>query len=489
MAQATAMLTGEQLSRLREAFDGEIVTPADDGYDEARRLWNAVHDRRPAVIVRPTTTAEVATAIRFARDHDLELAVRSGGHSGPGHSSCDGGLVVDLSRMRGVTVDAERRTARANGGALLGELDVAAQAHGLVVPDRRHRSHRRRRAHARRRRRPAPAALRPDDRQPPRGRARHRRRPGRPGKRNGGARAVLGHPRGRLEFRDRDGVRVRAAPVRARTCTGASGSTRRPSRKVFDVFREYAATGPDTVSAIYGINLAEPASEYPESVAGQPIVVVAFNHSGRADAVEADTAGLRRGPEPISVSGGSPPYLEVQTAHDLALGWGRRSFIKSLYADDVRPEALDELVAHIASGPSEASFSITAQGGAIARVDEDAMAFTGRAARFDLSADSSWDDATEDEVNPPGSGGRWRSSSRMRPWVGTSTGIRTRAGRDPGVLRRRQARPPGPAQARLGPRQRVPPEPQHHAGAGLNTCSISPSSAPVLPGPTSPTRR
>ncbi|HEV7603764.1 MAG TPA: FAD-dependent oxidoreductase [Candidatus Limnocylindrales bacterium] len=128
------VLTGRQLGRLRDAFDGEIVTPDDDGYDEARRLWNAVHDRRPAVIVRPTTTAQVTTAIRFSRDHDLELAVRSGGHSAPGHSSCDGGLVVDLSGMRGVTVDPESRTARANGGALLGELDIAGQAHGLVCP-------------------------------------------------------------------------------------------------------------------------------------------------------------------------------------------------------------------------------------------------------------------------------------------------------------------------------------------------------------------
>ena len=393
------VLTGEQLARLRDAFDGEIVTPTDDGYDEARRLWNAVHDRRPAVIVRPTTTAEVATAIRFARDHDLELAVRSGGHSGPGHSSCDGGLVVDLSRMRGVTVDAERRTARANGGALLGELDVAAQAHGLVCPI---------------------------------GVIGH----------TGVAGLTLGGGVGRLqrhfgltidnlravELVTADGRVVRASateepelfwgirgagwnfgivtafelglhPFGPDLHRGVRIYPASVAHEVFDVFRDYAATGPDTVSAIYGINLAEPASEYAESVAGQPIVVVAFNHSGRADAVDADTAGLRRGPEPISVSGGSPPYLEVQTAHDLALGWGRRSFIKSLYSDDVRPEALDEMVAHIASGPAEASFSVTAQGGAIARVDEDAMAFTGRAARFDLSADSSWDDAAEDEVN------------------------------------------------------------------------------------------
>lgn len=97
------------------------------------------------------------------------------------------------------------------------------------------------------------------------------------------------------------------------------------------------------------------------------------------------------------MTGGSEPYLEVQTAHDLVLGWGRRSHIQGLYADEVRPEAIDQLVEHAASSPAGGSFSITLRDGAIARVDEDATAFAGRAARFDLSADSGWDDATDDD--------------------------------------------------------------------------------------------
>ena len=166
------------------------------------------------------------------------------------------------------------------------------------------------------------------------------------------------------------------------------------------MFRDYAADAPDAVSMIYGIAHADMADRrFQRRVAGEPVVFVSFNHSGSADAVEPDTAGLRRGPEPLSVSGGSQPYLEAQTAHDLVLGWGRRSFIKGLYANDLRPEALDALVELTAAGPADGSFSVTAQGGAIARVDEDATAFSGRAARFDLSADATWDEAAEDDAN------------------------------------------------------------------------------------------
>src|SRR3954447_26059617 len=133
MLEATDRLAPRHLDQLRRAC-GEVITADDASYDDARRLWNAIHDRRPAVIVRPTTATKVATAVRFARDHDLVIAVKSGGHSAAGLRGPDGGLVIDLAGMRGVEVDAGTRTARANGGAFLGELDVAAQAHGLVCP-------------------------------------------------------------------------------------------------------------------------------------------------------------------------------------------------------------------------------------------------------------------------------------------------------------------------------------------------------------------
>ena len=341
----------------------------------------------------------MATAIRFGRDRDLEIAVRGGGHSASGHSTCDGGLVIDLSGLRGVAVDPRARTARTNGGALLGELDIAAQAHGLVCPV---------------------------------GVIGH----------TGVAGLTLGGGVGRLqrhfgltidnlravELVTADGRTVRASETEEPELfwgirgAGANfgvvtafefdlhafgpnlhrGAFIYPATLVHEVwatFRDYVATAPDAVSIICNIGLAEPAGDYPDAVAGKPIVIVAYNHSGEGADVERDIAPLRAGPQPVSVSGGSQPYLEVQVANDVAMAWGGRSFIRGSYADDLRPEVLDAFVAHVTQAPGEGTVSITAQGGAISRIAEEAMAFTGRNARFDVSADTSWSDGALDEAN------------------------------------------------------------------------------------------
>jgi FAD/FMN-containing dehydrogenase len=109
------------------------LTPGDPGYAD-RPIFNAMHDRRPALIVRCTGTADVVDAVKFAREHGLLVAVRGGGHSVAGHSSCDGGMVIDLTRMRAVDVDTQAGIARVQGGALWGDVDRETQAFGLVVP-------------------------------------------------------------------------------------------------------------------------------------------------------------------------------------------------------------------------------------------------------------------------------------------------------------------------------------------------------------------
>lgn len=133
MVEATdRRIDAPRLRTFRDAFGGVVVLPGDDAYDAARAVWNGMIDRRPAIVVRPLNAADVIAALRFARDEDLIVAVRSGGHSMAGLSTCDDGIIIDLARMRGVTVDPDRRVARCNGGALLGELDDAAQAFGLA---------------------------------------------------------------------------------------------------------------------------------------------------------------------------------------------------------------------------------------------------------------------------------------------------------------------------------------------------------------------
>ncbi|HET9614195.1 MAG TPA: FAD-binding oxidoreductase [Candidatus Limnocylindrales bacterium] len=397
MVEATG-LAARDVDQLRRSC-ADVIGPGDAGYDDARRLWNALHDRRPSVIVRPTTADEVATAIRFARDRDLEITVKSGGHSAAALTGAEGCLLVDLSSMRGVAVDAAARTARVNGGALLGELDVAAQEHGLVCPV---------------------------------GVVGH----------TGVAGLTLGGGVGRLqrnfgltidsltavELVTADGRRVRAAetdePELFWGLRGAGwnfgiatafefrlrpfgpdlhrGVLTYPATAVHDVwqmFEDYARNAPDAVAVIFGLGRAGADEGYPDDVVGRPIVFIGYNHSGAAENVERDTAGLHVGPKPLTSMIGSQPYLDVQTAHDLVFAWGTRSLIKSQNVHAVPARALDAALALLEGVPGDPSVSVTALGGAIARVPDDTTAFPGRTATFDVSADTSWTDAADDEAS------------------------------------------------------------------------------------------
>ena len=134
MATETARVaTAADLERLRNSVHGPVIGPEDEGYDEARSIWNGAIDRRPAFIAGCTGVADVVAAVGFARERDLLVGVRSGGHGVGGHALCDGGLVIDLSPMKGIRVDPATRTARAEAGVLWGELDRETQLHGLAT--------------------------------------------------------------------------------------------------------------------------------------------------------------------------------------------------------------------------------------------------------------------------------------------------------------------------------------------------------------------
>ena len=390
--------TRAQLEQLGRSFAGEIIAPDSAGYDDARRVWNAVFDRRPAVVVRPSNVDDVVSAIRFGRELDLEIAIRGGGHSALGHSTSDGGLVIDLERINEVTVDPTSRRAQTGGGALLGQLDIAGQEHGLVCPV---------------------------------GVVGH----------TGVAGLTLGGGVGRLqrkfgltidnlravELITADGRFVTASETEEPELfwglrgAGAnfgvatalefelqpfSGVLYRSARvhpasdvhELWPIFRDFAANAPDAVSAIFTIGMAEPAEDYPDNVAGKPIVVISYNYSGPPEDVDRDVAPLLRGPEPVQVTAGPQQYLEVQSSADLSMAWGGRSFILGGNIADASAQVLDAFVNHASRAPGEGSVSITALGGAIGRVADDATAFTGRNAPFDVSADISWPDPSLDDA-------------------------------------------------------------------------------------------
>ncbi|MGD9770049.1 MAG: FAD-binding oxidoreductase, partial [Pseudolabrys sp.] len=128
------MFDDQTLTAFAALFRGDLVRPTDASYDDLRQLYNGMIDKRPRLIARCADVADVIAAVRFGRDNGILTAVRSGGHSGPGLSSCDGGMVIDLSRLKGVRVDPAARTVRVEPGCSQGDVDHAAHAFGLAVP-------------------------------------------------------------------------------------------------------------------------------------------------------------------------------------------------------------------------------------------------------------------------------------------------------------------------------------------------------------------
>jgi FAD/FMN-containing dehydrogenase len=386
-----------RLAVFRERFDGEVVLPSDADYDAARVVWNGMIDRRPALVLRPMGADAVVTALRFGREEDLPIAVRSGGHSIPGHSTCDDGIIIDLARMRGARVDPETRVARVNGGALLGELDDAAQAHGLACNS---------------------------------GTVSH----------TGVAGLTLGGGMGRLQRKlgltidmlravevvTADGRQVRAsddehadlfwgmrgaganfgivtafefdlAPIGPMVTRGVLTYAAKRAREVVRTFTETMADAPDELMASLIIARAGSDGELPASLEGQPVLMLSITYVGREP--ERDLAGWRALGPPLSGVLGEQSYLESQHANDAGLAWGHRIYTKSGFLGSVPDALVEAMLAHVTDAPGDDVYSIWAQGGAMGRVAEEATAFTGRGAPFWIGAETRWDDPGLDSAH------------------------------------------------------------------------------------------
>lgn len=371
-----------------ETFAGEVIRPGDPGYDVARVVWNGMIDRYPAMIVRPTGPEDIATAIRHAREQELPLAVRGGGHSVPGLSTCDDGLVIDLARMRGVEVDPEAQTARANGGTLLGELDEASLAVGLVCPV---------------------------------GVVSH----------TGVAGLTLGGGMGRLqrklgltidslldvELVTADGRHVRAsADENPELFWGLRGAGPNFGVATSFTFRLHPFDGTVTHGAVvHPIERAHQlAALYRDLVEkgsrdlylslvfgieeGRPYAAVSALHAGLPAAAERDLAELRAFGPPLVDSIEPKTHLATQVMQDEPLAWGHRFSMKSAFLASLPDEAVTEAVEHVARNPQGArgEVSFIAWGGAIADVPEDDTAFAGREAAVWAASEIVWDDPASD---------------------------------------------------------------------------------------------
>jgi FAD/FMN-containing dehydrogenase len=386
------------LSGFRERFQGEVVVPGDPGYDRARAVWNATADGHPAVVARCTGTEDVVAAVRFARERDLLVAVRGGGHSYPGFSTCDGGIVIDLSPMGEVRVDPDRRVARAGGGALLGELDRQAQAFGLACPSG-HVSH-----------------------------------TGVGGLTLGGGVGRLSRKHGltvdnllAVELVTAEGERVTASrdehpdlfwglrgagvnfgvatvfelrlhPVGPLVLAGIGVYPIERAREVAAAFTTYMATAPDEVTAGMGYFVAPAGPPFPPPVAGRPVVVVNATHAGPSADAERDLEPLRE-LGPVLDAFAPRPYLDLQRESDEHYRWGKRNYWKGLLLEALHEDAVDAVVERLAAAPGpDCGVGLVSLGGAFGRVPEDATAFSGRDATLWLITEAVWLDQAEDEA-------------------------------------------------------------------------------------------
>ena len=392
------VLGGATIEELRQSLQGTVVAPTDEGYDLARAVWNGMIDRRPALVVRCADTGDVVAAIQFARSQGLEIAVRGGGHSLPGFSTTDGGLVIDLSPMRGVSVDESGRRAVVDGGATWADVDQATQAAGLAVT-------------------------------------------GGLVSTTGVGGFTLGGGVGWLmrlyglasdnligaEIVTADGSVVRASesenadllwglrggggnfgvvtsfefrlfPVGP---TILGGPVFYPGEQVPDVLRAWrdATAGmPDDLTTLVSLGSAPPIPPIPEAWHGRPVATVVGAFAGAIPDGQAPAAPLRTLGDPIVDLLGEMPYLVLQTLVDPGWGPGARNYFTSSYLAGLPDAAIDVLAAAHQTRPSPFNeIHVHQMGGAAARIGADASAFGNRQAPYLLNIICRWLEPAEDE--------------------------------------------------------------------------------------------
>ena len=400
MDGGTVDLSPEALQSFKAGFKGQVLTVDDPHYEETRKIWNAMIDRRPGLVARCTGTVDVVQAVRFARQHGLLSSVRGGGHNIAGLAVCEGGLMIDMSLLRGVWVDPVRRTARAQAGCTLADVDRETQLHGLA------------------------AVLG------------FVSATGIAGLTVGGGFGYLTRRHGwtcdtvvSMEVVSAGGELLRVSadenedlfwalrggsgnfgivtsfeyqlfPVGPEILGGAIAWRGEDAKQVLEAYREFSASAPRELTSVAVLRIAPPAPWLPKDVHGKPIVAIFVCHSGKVEDGEALLAPLRRLGQPVADIVTRRPYTQMQSLLDATQPKGRRYYWKSHYLPGIDTQTIELAVEHAGRirSPHSAILLFQVQG-ALGELPAGHSPAGNRDAAYVLNIAGSWEQPGDDAVN------------------------------------------------------------------------------------------
>ncbi len=383
-------LQASDIAQLSQTIRGDLVVPDDSGYDQARRVWNGMVDKRPAAVIYCAGSDDVVTAVNFARSRNLLVAVRGGGHNVAGFSVCDAGVVIDVSRMKRIEVDPVRRVARAQAGLNLGEFDAATQSHGLATT----------------------MGVNADT--------------GIAGLTLGGGFGRLGRKHGltcdnlvAAEIVTADGRLLKASatenadlfwairggggnfgivttfeyrlfPVGPLLLAGSVLYAYDQARDAMRFYHTFSRTAPDELSLDAALVTAP---------SGERFFSISACYVGPIDEGEQIVKQLREYGAPVEDRIAPTSYLQIQSAGDSIFPRGRRYYWKAQFLREISDPAIDMLLATYASAPGESLLVLQQVGGAIARVPIAETPYANRDALYDCFPISIWDNPADDEAH------------------------------------------------------------------------------------------
>ncbi|UTV29382.1 FAD-binding oxidoreductase [Photobacterium atrarenae] len=394
-----SQLKAAMIEKFKAHFQGAICLPDDENYDELREIWNAMIDRKPAVIAQCTSAECVVQAVNFAREHDLLVSIRGGGHNIAGNAVCDGGIMIDLSPMNQVIVNPNTWRAIVEPGCTLGDFDSAAQAHGLATPLGINST------------------------------------TGVAGLTLGGGFGWLSRKYGMtvdnllaVNMVTADGHQVRASatenddlfwgvrggggnfgvvtsfeyalhPVGPDVLSGLIVFPFAQAKQILTQFARFTETMPDEMNVWMVTRKAPPLPFLPEAVHGSEIIALAIFYIGDPAEGESLIAPLREFGTPLGEHIGVQPFVDWQQAFDPLLTKGARNYWKSHNFTKLTDEVLDVLIEYASQLPSDqCEIFIGTIGAQTGRVAPDAMAYSSRDANYVMNVHARWETAAEDEA-------------------------------------------------------------------------------------------